>query len=108
MIGDLKHRVTFQKSVLTPDGGGGFIEVWQSIDSNPVVYAAIMPLSGREQLRFHQLESTVTHRIVIRYRSDITTALRIVRNDVIYDIVSVTDKDGKGVYLEILVVVKSS
>lgn len=106
MIGNLKHRVTFQKSVRTPDGGGGFTEIWQSIDSNPIVYAAIMPLSGGEQLRFHQLEATVTHRIVIRYRSDVTSAMRIVRGTTIYDITAVTDRNGQGVYLEILATVK--
>ncbi|MFH1158058.1 MAG: phage head closure protein [Pseudomonadota bacterium] len=106
MIGDMKHRVTFQKSVRTPDGGGGFAETWQNIDSNPIVYAAIMPLSGGEQLRFHQLEATVTHRIVTRYRSDVTPAMRIVRGTMIYDIAAVTDRDGQGAYLEILATVK--
>ena len=102
MIGSLKRRVTLQGAVRTPDGSGGFTETWQSIASAPNVYAAIAPLSGSEQLRFHQLETTVTHRIVIRYRNDVTPALRITDGTTIYNITSVTDMGGLGAYLELL------
>ena len=107
MIGDLKHRVTLQESVRASDGGGGFTESWQSLAAAPDVYASIVPLSGGEQLRYHQLESTVTHRITIRYRTDVTPAMRIVKDATVYDITSVAAQEGRAVYLEILAAVRA-
>jgi SPP1 family predicted phage head-tail adaptor len=106
MIGALKHRVALQQAVRSADGGGGFTETWQNLATAPEVYAAIVPLSGGEQLRFHQLEAAVTHRITIRYRTDITPAMRIVKDGTVYDIISALDRNGEGIYLEILAAVR--
>lgn len=108
MIGELRHRISFQSATRVPDGGGGFTESWANITVQPEVYAAIAPLSGSEQLRHHQLETAVTHRVLIRYRADITPGMRIVREGVIYDIFSVLDSEGQGTWLEILAAVKKS
>jgi len=102
MIGDLKYKVTLQQPVLTGDGGGGFTESWQNVASTPTVYADIAPLSGGERLRFHQQETFVTHRITLRYRGDLTNAMRLVRGERIYTILSITDRDGRGIWLDIL------
>ena len=107
MISDLKHHITLQKSVRTPDGGGGFTETWQNADSTPDVYAAIVPLSGSEQLRFHQLESTVTHRITLRYRNDVTPAMRLVHGTDVYNITAITDRGGLGIWLDILAALRT-
>jgi SPP1 family predicted phage head-tail adaptor len=107
MIGDLKHRVTLQQPVLSADGGGGYGESWQNLSSVPEVYAEIIPLSGGEQLRFYQLETSVTHRLTIRYRSDVTNAMRVLKGAVAYNIVSVTDRGGSGDWLDILAVVNT-
>jgi SPP1 family predicted phage head-tail adaptor len=107
MIGDMKHRVLLQECVLAPDGGGGFAEAWQDLAEEAEVYAAITPLSGAEQLRFHQLATSVTHRITLRFRADVTAAMRIIKDDVIYDIASATDRDCAGQYLDILAVVRA-
>lgn len=107
MIGDLKQRVTVQESALTPDGSGGFTESWQAVAADPEIYAEIIPLSGGEQLRFHQLEITATHRITIRYRGDVTPAMRMVKSATVYDIASVTDRGGRGVWLDILATVRT-
>ena len=107
MIGGLKYRVILQESVLSPDSGGGFSETWQNLAVAPEVYAEILPLSGGEQLRFHQLETTATHRITIRYRNDVTPALRLVHGAAVYNISAVTDRGGLGAWLDILATVRT-
>lgn len=107
MINEMRHRTTVQRQVRTQDGGGGFTEVWQNLAAVPEVYAAIVPLSGSEQLRYHQLAAAVTHRITIRYRSDVTAAMRLTSGGKIYNITSVTDKDGRGTLLEIMATVQT-
>jgi len=104
MIGDLKQEITLQKRTRTADGGGGFTESWQNLDSHPVVSAAVVPLSSREQLRFHQMQTVATHRVTIRFRSDVTADMRIIHAQRELNIVSVTNRGGLGVWLDLLVI----
>jgi SPP1 family predicted phage head-tail adaptor len=109
MIADMKYRVTIRQPVLTTDGAGGFSESWQNLATAPVVYAAITPVSAGEQLKYGQIEATTTHRIVIRYRTDITPGMILIDEDAVtYNIISVAAQNGAKVYLELLTAVKSS
>lgn len=99
VIGELRHRVVFQESVLTPDGSGGFTQEWRDLAE---VAAAVVALSAAEQLRFQQLQTAVTHKIYIRWRADVTARMRAVKGGEVYDIVSATDRDGTGTCLEIM------
>ena len=102
MIGRLRHRVTIQEPVQTPNGSGGVVETWQDIAKQPQVFAAIQTLSSGEALRFHQVNGRATHRIHIRHRDDITPRMRLLRGSIVYNIVSVTDRDNAGRFLEVL------
>jgi len=102
MIGALNKRITVQELIKTPDGGGGFSQVWQSVASNPNIYAMVKPVSSSEQLSFHKLENNITHRIIIRYRADLNTAMRIINGTAVYDIKSIINIEGRNEYLEIL------
>lgn len=99
---ELRHLLTIQEPVRTPDGGGGFTTAWQDIATGPAVYAAIEPLPGREELRQGQMTPVQSWRITLRYRADITPALRLAEGATIYNITSVRDIDGRAAYLEIL------
>ncbi len=109
MIADMRRRVTIQEPVLTPDGAGGFTGSWQNIATAPVVYAAITPVAAGEQFRAGQLETTATHHIVIRYRSDLTPNMRLIDEAAtVYTIISLAAQLGLQVYLELLTAVRSS
>lgn len=102
MIGKMKHRLTLQEPIRTPDGAGGFTVVWRDIAEHPGLYARIQALSGRETLKFGQLETKVTHRIAFRHRKDVRPGMRFIGAAEAYSIVSVADPDGTGVYAEAL------
>lgn len=106
MIGDMKHRVTIRQPMLTPDGAGGFSESWQDIAA---VYASIKPAAASEQLKFGQIEAIMTHRIIIRYRTDIMPGMILIDEDgVTYNIISSAAQNGAKAYLALLAAVKSS
>jgi SPP1 family predicted phage head-tail adaptor len=88
-----------QEAIDTPDGAGGVAREWRDVAE---VSAAIAALRGGEALRFRQLQSSVTHRIYLRYRDGVTPQMRIVKGTKVYNILSVADRDGSGVFLEIL------
>lgn len=73
--GKLRHTIDIEREQSTPDGAGGSLITWETVAT---VRAFIKPMSGGERLQSMRLEATVTHRIFIRYRSDILTSDRIV------------------------------
>ena len=73
-ISDLRHRITFQEPVETPDGYKGHTVAWQNVIT---VWAQVKPLSGREYFYAHQIKNVVSHRIRVRYRSDVNEKMRV-------------------------------
>lgn len=98
-IGEMRHRITFQREVKTPDGHKGFTVAWQDMVT---CWASVEPLSGREYFYSHQIKAEVTHRVRIRYRVDITTKMRIKHRDRVLEIESILDKKERREELEIL------
>ena len=75
MIGELNQRAALQARVLTPDGGGGFSESWQSFAS---VWVAVASIGGNDTVVAEALQSRVRHRIVLRRRTDLAAGQRVV------------------------------
>lgn len=98
-IGDMRHRITFQQPIKTPDGYKGHTEKWQDLID---VWASVEPLSGREYFYAHQIKAEVTHRVKIRYRVDITEKMRIKHRDRVLEIESIIDLKERREILEIL------
>jgi len=98
-IGDMRHRITFQKPVETPDGYKGHTVSWQDMIT---VWASVEPLTGREYFYSHQIKAEVTHRVKIRYRADITTEMRAKFGERVLEIESIIDLKERHEVLEIL------
>lgn len=98
-IGDLRHRITFEKEVKVPDGYKGFKVTWQGVVT---VWASVEPLSGREYFYGHQIKAEVSHRIKIRYNEKINTEMRIEHRGRILKIESIIDLKERHEVHEIL------
>lgn len=99
----LRHRLTLQEEVRTADGAGGYVKTWSDIAD---LWAEIMPMAniyGREVPFAGQLQSEVSHRIVIRYRADMTPAMRLVFENRAFNILQITDPEEKHEHLTLLV-----
>jgi SPP1 family predicted phage head-tail adaptor len=101
MIGNMRRQMKLQEQIRTLDEGGGFVFIWEDVATRPAVFAAIKQLSGGESFQHHQTGFSATHKITIRYRSDITPDMRLTEGDSTYDILSIMDIDGRKNYLEI-------
>lgn len=103
--GKLRHRVEIQQRVQARASGTGAISwTWQKI-TNGDVWAAIEPLSTREFVAAAAVQSKVTARIIVRYRSDVTSAMRVVHNGKVYSIEGppLLDKDSGREYMTLAV-----
>lgn len=98
-IGEMRHRITFQKPLETPDGHKGHTVKWQDLIT---VWASVESLSGREYFYAHQIKAEVTHRVKTRYRTDITVKMRIKHRERMLGIESIIDLKERRETLEIL------
>lgn len=76
MAGDLRHRVTIQRPRMQDDrdSTGQPSSPWPDVVD---VWAAIEPLSSRESFSAQQAQSVATHRIRMRYRTDVDSTCRV-------------------------------
>lgn len=97
-IGELRHRITFQKQVIKVNENGFEEEVWQDYK---IVWASITNLSGREyfQAAATQKENTVKFRI--RFNEDLNTDMQILFNGKRYNITSIDNIKYENKYMEI-------
>ncbi len=94
----LDRRITLQSIARTSDSQGGYTEVWSDIAS---VWAQIKPVKGYEKFQAMQNETPVSHDIIIRYRSGVTTKNRFTYDSRTFHIKEVLNVDEAGVYLKI-------
>ena len=98
-IGDLRQRVTIESAVVSSDGYGGRPKSWVPVAT---VWAKVEPLRGREYFEAHQIKTEVTHRVIIRYRPDVTPQMRIKVGSRYLMIESVIDIEERHRFLELI------
>jgi len=87
------------------DGHGQPTGSWGNLDSDAAVWAEVLPVSGRIAEYAHQLYSQATHRVMIDYRSDVTTRMRLKLGTSRYLYIGhVRDLEELGITLELLCV----
>ncbi|MBY0531547.1 MAG: phage head closure protein [Xanthobacteraceae bacterium] len=99
-IADFRHRLTLQVADEVEDGAGGVTRTWQPLGQ---VWAAIEPISLDDKLLSDKRRGLLTHRILLRHRSDITLSHRFVLGVRIFSIRAVRDPDERGRVIECLV-----
>lgn len=99
-IGDLRDVVTIQAPGIGQDDIGEPVHAWGAFVT---VRANVRDLTGRQLFAAQAAQSQVTTRITIRFRDDITTAMRVVRGTEIYTIQNVMN-GGRRDWTELLCV----
>ncbi|MDR3425292.1 MAG: phage head closure protein [Alphaproteobacteria bacterium] len=101
-IGNLRKQIALQAEQQTPDGAGGYALAWTTLAT---VWADISPATGREVYTAGHLEGRVTHKVTIRWRSDITitTDMRLLYNARTFNIRAVMNQDEANQYATLLV-----
>ena len=91
--GRLNRRVTLQSQTVSRDSAGQAKPVWTSVAT---VWAAVLPLRGKEYFESSKMNSEITVRIIIRYRADVRTSWRVVSGGSAYNIVEIINPaDGR-------------
>lgn len=89
-IADLKHRLVVEQQSRVGDGGGGAVATWNRLAE---VWGAIRPRTGAERPEGDGTTGRVTHSVIIRWRSDVTPAMRLREGARVLDVRAVYDPD---------------
>jgi SPP1 family predicted phage head-tail adaptor len=95
--GDLDRRLTLEQSVESADGAGGVTRAYAAVTT---LWAKVEPVSARNATVADAPGATITHRITIRARSDVTTRHRFAEGTRFYRVVTARD-DGSRRFLVI-------
>lgn len=95
--GRLRSKVTFQRQGTKKDDLGQTVNEWVDVCT---IRAEIRDLSGKEYQNSQAEQSLTDCKILIRYRNDITTDMRVLCNGIYYDIKAVLE-DVKRTRLEL-------
>lgn len=97
-IGDLRHRITFQRLTSAVNENGFEVETWQDYKT---VWASISNLSGREYYQAAAIQAEKTVKFLIRYTEGIDTSMRILFKEKHYDITSIDNMKYENKLMEI-------
>lgn len=96
--GRLRRRVVLSTRVQTQNLYGEPVESWATLAT---VWAAVEPVRGRDFWTAKQQMETATAKILVRYRSDLTSVHRASADGVTWDILSVVRPESRTEYLEL-------
>lgn len=97
-IGELRHRITFQKLTTTTNENGFEVEDWEDYKT---VWAAVTNLHGREYFEAAAVQKENTVKFTIRYFKGFDTSMRILFQGRQYNIISIDNIKYKNKYIEI-------
>lgn len=101
--GQMRALVVFERSTTAPDGAGGQSLIWSELYACRGHYR---PERGRERIEAGRMEASLAG--VLRVRSciaarGVTEADRVLIDDVIFQIRSISNPDQRNKYLELSV-----
>ena len=100
--GELRHKARLEDADDSQDVQGTTKLAWSP---RSTVWVSVTPISGKERLAAAAVASELTHRVRMRYRSDVTSRMRLVlvnRGNRVLKIVSVVNEGERDRYLELL------
>ncbi|HHX60622.1 MAG TPA: phage head closure protein [Epulopiscium sp.] len=99
MIGELRHRVTLQKSSITKDSIGCEIETLEDIGK---VWSSIEAISSKGSSKGKQSPTDISTKITVRYRKDIAPMMVVIFEERVFRIHQVINPEERCVFLELL------
>jgi SPP1 family predicted phage head-tail adaptor len=97
--GKMRHFAELQQKNNVADGGGGLTTTWVKTAD---IWCYIRPISGTQRLENMRRNSSISHEVITRYSSNISTLNRLLFRGMSYNIEAVWSPDEKQEYLHIL------
>jgi SPP1 family predicted phage head-tail adaptor len=104
-LSDMQTRITFQQSSITMDAGGAQVPTWTNVTNTPVMWARwiFTHARGMEEIMSEAVETRQRATVTIRYRSDIKTTWRAIRDGEAWQILSIDHVRDQNRWTELIV-----
>lgn len=96
--GKLRDRITFQQPATTQDSFGQPDIAWSDVCT---VWANHSDLSGQKLVAAQAINAETQSQFVIRYRTGLTKAMRIVHDGRYYNVHAILDQEGRKRWLHV-------
>ena len=97
-IGGLRHHIAIQEPTETQDDRGAVTVTWETIRE---CRAWVEPMRGQALYESFQVHGRVTHRVRLRYWSELDDTMRILFGTRVLNILSVINVGERNVEMEI-------
>lgn len=97
-IGELKHRIIFQRLTTSINDNGFEVKTWEPFKT---VWAKVENLHGREYFTAAHVKAERTVKFTIRYLEDIDETMKILFKDKIYNITFIDNIKYQNRFIEI-------
>jgi SPP1 family predicted phage head-tail adaptor len=98
--GDLNRRVSFEERLGSKrDTAGQVADQWRHVVT---CWAHIEQLSGNELVIAQAINTEITHKVTVRYRTNLTTAMRCVYGSRQFNVLSILDPETAHVALHVM------
>jgi SPP1 family predicted phage head-tail adaptor len=94
----LNKRIELQHNLPTANSIGEFVDTYTTYAT---VWSAIKPLVGNQRYSAKQLNSEISGKVIIRYRSDLVATDRLVYGSRYLSIISIVNPNEANQFLEI-------
>lgn len=92
IAGTLRRRVEFQRRSGAQDTFGADLDTWTTVAT---VWGSVQDIRGMLRYAAEEYQAQVTTEIIIRWRSDLTPAMRAVADGRTFQIQSIQDQEGR-------------
>lgn len=97
--GQMNRRMTFQSRSTSKDTFGQQFTPWADVFT---AWVQIEPLQGRELINAQAVNVETTHRVTLRYRAGVSSALRGVYQGRVFNVLNVIDPETAHIALQLL------
>lgn len=102
-VGRMDRRISFLKKIITDgDSNEDYNGGWEKIASVPDVWAYKQDLRGREVVVADKVQYMYLTNWTIRYRTDLKADMRLVYNNQVYEIITISEGEGRGAYTDVV------
>jgi len=96
VIGALRHHLTLEQMLRTPDAGGGAALSWVAVTT---LWASVEAVGGSEREAADRADARTRYKIRLRYQSGVTAGMRFRQDTRFFNIRTVQDEEGRRRWL---------